>query len=75
MNKDLGRAHISTLSDWALTYERDGTSGTGEVAFLLRRAARQIGRVVGIDESQLPSEPVSPTRESGVDSAKPDEAA
>ena len=40
MNKDIAVAQADTLRTWAEQWSRDDESGSGEVAFLLARAAR-----------------------------------
>lgn len=55
MQKEVARAHASTLAEWADGYDRSGGEGASEVSFLLRRAARMIGKVAGFDTG-LPAE-------------------
>jgi hypothetical protein len=40
MNKDIAIAQADTLRTWAEQWSRDDESGSGEVAFLMARAAR-----------------------------------
>jgi hypothetical protein len=49
MNKEIAKAHAATLGEWADNYDRDGGEGATEVSFLLRRAARMIGKTSGFD--------------------------
>lgn len=49
MHLQLVKAQIETLREWALDWEREGTPGTTEVGFLLRRAATQAEKAIGID--------------------------
>jgi hypothetical protein len=59
MNRQVSRAHAGTLAEWGDLYERDGAEGSTEVAFLLRRAARLLGKMGDFDTG-LPPEPPTP---------------
>lgn len=63
-----------TIEAWAQEYEALGAgNGAAEAAFLLRRAARQIRRILGDEDSAEPIAPAS-TREPVVET-RADEAA
>ena len=46
MRQEIADSHVESLQEWARYWESDAASGTGEVAFLMRRAAQQIERVL-----------------------------
>lgn len=50
MHANLVKSQVETLREWATNWEReaDMVSGAGEVAFLLRRAARNAEATIGI---------------------------
>lgn len=52
VNKDIATTQAETLRTWAEQWSRDGTSGSDEVAFLLSRVARLMGK--GAIEEPLP---------------------
>lgn len=51
MNREVAKAQAETLLDWAMQWSRTAKPGDGsaEVAFLLRRTARLMGKAVGIE--------------------------
>jgi hypothetical protein len=59
MRSEIARSHTDSLQEWARSWEVDPASGTGEVAFLMRRAAQQIERVLR-DDPPAAAEPPAP---------------
>lgn len=60
VSKEVARAHIETLVEWASLYEQSGMEGSAEVGFLMKRAARQIAKVHDLKVPNLPAEPRVP---------------
>lgn len=50
MNREVAQSQHDTLIEWARQYDAEGVGeGSSEVAFLLKRAARQIAIQIGAD--------------------------
>ncbi len=49
IQRDVAQAQVGTLLDWVRQWEREEQDGAAEVAFLLRRAARQIALATDLD--------------------------
>lgn len=60
-NRDVAKAQIQTLGEWAHVHERSGREGGAAAGHALRLAARAIGRVFDIPKSELPLEPHEPS--------------
>lgn len=60
VNKEVARAHIDTLAEWATLHEQGGLEGSAEIGFLMKRAARQIAKVYDLKVPNLPAEPRAP---------------
>lgn len=67
MHRDVVKAYIAAWESAATQFENTQESGTGEVAFLLRRASKIAARSFGMDlgpipEMPTPVKPVEQTR-------------
>lgn len=66
MQPAIMKSHREALENWAREYEGSEQEGANEVAFLMQRASRQIGRVMGdtavAPEPRLPDPPVDDVR-------------
>jgi hypothetical protein len=57
MHREVERAYVQTLTEWAAHYRREQSSGAEEVAFLMERVARIIAKKAGLEIADLPPEP------------------
>lgn len=60
MNKEIARAHYDSMIEWANLYAHNPVEGSQEVAFSMRRTARQIAKVAELQLTNLQPEPKEP---------------
>lgn len=60
MNKEIARAHMDTLFEWAELHKQAGYEGSTETAYLLVKAGRRIAKDFNLTVPNMPAEPRVP---------------
>ena len=69
MNKEIARAHMDTMFEWAELHKQAGYEGSSETAFLLTKAGRHIAKAFNLTAPNMPPAPREP--EAGVEELRP----